>query len=366
MAKVSANRLATNTREGATMSTLFVPAGVELFDLKSKGPHRLIVVPYTVPAGAKNPNAKDGELYFERSYWAHRGLGANEDQTVICPKATFGKRCPICEAREMGKRDGTLDKEQVKALYPKHRTLINIYNLNDVDTGVQIWDISYFLFLQKLIEDAKNGDIDPETGESEDMFFADPEDGKELKVMFTEEVFGKSKFYKASSVRFKSHGGLKADLLEKANILDSLLVEKSYDEIYEMFHQMEPDDTDVVDEKPKATIGVKKTEKPKEELVDQDLPFTAFSKGDTAYHAKYGKCSVLKVTDDVITIMDSNDDPYKVSVDDLSVEPIAAAEPVVEDKPKAKADKPKAKAESKKETVPADEEKWDEDWDEDK
>ncbi|MFK5282859.1 hypothetical protein ACI3PL_25160, partial [Lacticaseibacillus paracasei] len=86
----------------------------------------------------------------------------------------------------------------------KHRTLINIYDLADADTGVQIWDVSYFLFLQKLIEEAKNGEVGPD-GESEDMYFADPEDGKELKVMFNEESFGGNKFWKTTSIRFKSH-----------------------------------------------------------------------------------------------------------------------------------------------------------------
>lgn len=362
MAKVSAFRLANNTREGSTMSTLFVPGGVELYDVKSKGPHQLIVVPYTVPQKAKNPNADDGSLYFERSYWAHRNLGPDGKQTVICPKATFGKRCPICEAREAGKANGSLDKDQIKALYPKHRNLINIYDLAEPEKGVQIWDVSYFLFLQKLIEEAANGEPDAE-GVSEDMYFADPVDGKILKIAFTEESFGGNKFWKTSSIRFKSHGGIKPEILEKAQALDSLLVEKTYEEIYAMFHQTELEDE--IEETPKTrSAGVKPT-KPVEDKVDDDMPFVGFSKGDTVYHAEYGMCTVLKVVDDVITVMDSEDDPHKVNASTLSNKPIESVkvEEVPAEKPKAKSDKSKPKAETK--TEEASDDDWDKDWKED-
>ena len=48
-------------------------------------------------------------------------------------------------------------------------------------------------------------------------------------------------------------------------------------------------------------------------------------KGSTVYHNVFGKCEVLKVQGNVITILDEADEPHKVQPIELSKEPTPAA-----------------------------------------
>src|SRR3954467_3986114 len=53
--------------------------------------------------------ASDGEIYYERSYYSHRGIGPNEEM-VVCPAMTFGEKCPVCEHRNEIRNDPKFKK----------------------------------------------------------------------------------------------------------------------------------------------------------------------------------------------------------------------------------------------------------------
>jgi pyruvate/2-oxoglutarate dehydrogenase complex dihydrolipoamide acyltransferase (E2) component len=216
------------------MTSLKLPEGVNLFSVKKGGVKRLEIVPYEVTSGA-NPDSQPGDLYFQRTFWTHRGVGANND-TYICPQRTAGQRCPICEERARLDKAGDTDPELLKDLLPKKRQLWNVYDHSDPDRGVQVWDISYWLFGKQLFARITHADE-----EDEYEWFADPDDGFTLKVGFTEKQFAGNTYTEAETIDFKLRAeGLDPDILDAANDLDGCLVVEDYDKLASVFFHTRP------------------------------------------------------------------------------------------------------------------------------
>jgi len=152
-----------------------------------------------------------------------------DNRWVICPRKTLlrqQKRCPICEwLAEQNVRRG--QDEAVDAVRPKERQLFNFVDLNDLDAGVQILDISHFFFGETLEEVL-------ETADAEDKFgkFADLPGGKNLKLGLKEDQFG----IKAKTLFLKDrHEELDLALLDETHVLDELFNILSYKELKEAF-----------------------------------------------------------------------------------------------------------------------------------
>ena len=81
------------------------------------------------------------------------GIGANKE-TFVC-LTTFGKKCPICEHRAKRVKDGDAEDDELKALKPSLRNLYVVVPLNskDYEKKPHIWDISQYLFQDKLNEE---------------------------------------------------------------------------------------------------------------------------------------------------------------------------------------------------------------------
>ena len=191
------------------------------------------ILPYVVGKG--NPYADPGSLHWERTYYAHRSIGGNQD-TIVCPRMTLRQPCPICEYRAELMRNGGEENEQlIRDLAPKQRQLFNIIDLRDPDRGVQIWDVSYHLFGRLLDARIRNSDEE----EGWDRFFH-LEDGFTLRVGFTEKTFGSFSYLEAESIDFKPRKQPYGDeILEKVVCLDDVFVHLSYDQIKDIFYQGE-------------------------------------------------------------------------------------------------------------------------------
>jgi len=217
---------------------LKLPAEVTLFKPKT-GTMLIDILPYTVGEG--NPNADPGQRYWTRIYYAHRGIGPNQE-TVICPRKTANKPCPICEHRlKLMKKGDDEDEEMIKDLAPKERQLVNLINLKEPDKGVQLWDVSTFLFGNALAAGLRNADEDDDW----DNFFH-LEGGSSLKVGFSEESFGGRSFAKAEVVYFKPRKeDYDEEILESVLCLDELVVAPKYDTLKKLFLEAaEPDEED--------------------------------------------------------------------------------------------------------------------------
>jgi hypothetical protein len=152
---------------------------------------------------------------------------------VICPAQTANQPCPICEYRKKLHRDPDADEKLIKSLAPKERQLFNVFDPNEPDKGVQIWDISYHLFGKCLDEHLKNAD--EEDGLD---FFYHPKRGKTLKLGVIEESYNGRAFYKVTSILFRDRKEpIDQELLTSTHCLDELLIVMPYEKLKAMFLQ---------------------------------------------------------------------------------------------------------------------------------
>ena len=245
----AAKKRAETHKTGFDNTAFEIPDDVKLFALKSDKAVRLDIIPYEVGEG--NPWADKGQLYYERTYWVHRGIGV--DQTsYVCPAKTCGDPCPICEHRAKLVKDPDADEDLIKDLALKERQLFNVINTKEKNKGVQIWEISFHLFGKRLDKEIQNSDEDDGYEK-----FAELEGGFTLKCGVDEKSFGGRSFYEVSSINFKPReDDYDEDILEQTTCLDDILIIKDYDELKEIFLQTtDDDDDDKKDKKSKKSKG---------------------------------------------------------------------------------------------------------------
>lgn len=331
--KVSAKETADKQSADFEMTSLRLPEGVYLFNVKQAGVKRLEIIPFE--AGAGNPDAEEGDLYFMRTFYTHRGIGPNQD-TYVCPAKTSGKRCPVCEHRQKLDKNPDADPELVKDLLPKKRQLWNVYDHAEPDRGVQVWDVSYHLFGKQLFALVRDADEDDEY-----EFFADPEDGLTLKVGFAEKSWAGHSYREAETIVFKPRkGALDDDILDAANPLDSLLIELDYDDLKAVLEGTAEggggDDDDDDDPPPAKGKGKSKSKPAPADDDDDDEP-TAESMGiEAGADVKVkgvGKATVLKISEDgkTVTVEDEDEEMHKVPV--AHVKPASKPKPAPEPEP---------------------------------
>jgi hypothetical protein len=249
------------TAEQGFSDMFALPQGIGMFSLKSTGTKRIDVIPYTVGKG--NPNAEEGAFYWERTFFAHRNVGVN-DEMVICPARTIKERCPICEYRAKLSKDPDADEENVKALAPSKRMLVNVVEPKKDANKLKVWHISHWYF-GKAVDIALAAAYEDHEDNMDN--FCDPEGGHYLKCV-AEQGY-EQRGYEVVRVDFipRKHD-LSDDILDQAVCLDEILVVKSYADLKEMFFATTDDDED--DEEPKAKKKSKKKAKKKKEEEEED------------------------------------------------------------------------------------------------
>ncbi len=234
--KLSARKWADKSDSGFVQTVLKLNSD-QMFNPKKAGTIRIEIVPYEVPEnpkGGPNPNAESGELWYERTFFTHRGIGV-DDNSYVCPLKTAGKPCPICEYRKelMRTKDG--DEDMIKSLAPKQRQLWNVFDHGEPDAGGRVWEISYHLFGKRL--KAEINDADEDEGLD---YFADPDEGMTLRVGMKEKSGGGFTFSEAETVGFKPRRKpLSDEILAGARPLDDLLIILPYDKLKSIFLQEE-------------------------------------------------------------------------------------------------------------------------------
>lgn len=223
---------------GFTRTAVRLPEGMKTFSLKKAGVARIDVLPYEVQEGANNPHADAGFLAYQRTYYAHRNVGPNEDM-YLCLRETWKEKCPICEQRFILKDDEDADTALIKNMVAKERQLWNVINLEADPDEVLLWDISYHLFgrcLRTFIQNADEGD-------NYDSFFH-LEDGLSLKLMVEEKSLGGGKpFLSVEGIEFKQRKRQYDDSwLDKVANLDSLLIKPDYETLRRTFLQLDADE----------------------------------------------------------------------------------------------------------------------------
>lgn len=236
--RVSAKKAAEKNSGGIDFTSISLPDGVGLFDMK-EGIRRVDILPYTVgtpgPSGP-NPEAGEGDVYFERTFYTHRDIGA-DGNTYVCLAKTAGKKCPVCESRASMLKNGA-DKDVADELLPKKRQLWNVYDREAPDKNVQVWDVSFHLFGKQLYKEINNADEDDDF-----EFFADPQEGSTLRLGIEEVNRGGYKFNSVETIGFKVRKTpLSDEVLEQANDLDGVLTVLSYKDLEAIYLQTVDDD----------------------------------------------------------------------------------------------------------------------------
>jgi hypothetical protein len=147
---------------------LDIPTGLSLWKPKKSGSHQIELVPFQC---TKNHlrfvddlrNQQVGGWWSERTFYYHRNVGVNS-ALHTCLAMTFGKPCPVCEHRaELRKSPHKEETEQAWELRPKDRQLWLVFDHDDPDRGLQLWDEApwnFFRHLTKYIEGAPKQDRD--------------------------------------------------------------------------------------------------------------------------------------------------------------------------------------------------------------
>lgn len=237
--KVSANAHEEKTK-GSQYGYLNLPKGMSIFVSPTSGKILIDILPYRITdknhpdKSEKNDLAREGDLWYKRPYKVHRNIGSSQD-SYVCP-TSIGKPCPICEYRAARKMDNA-DKEELRALNAAKRNLYFVVPLGikDFEEKPHIWDVSQFLFQDKLIEELEEN---PEAD-----IFPDPVNGKSLRIRFTEGSIGKNKFGEVSRIDFEDREqGYDKDVADDLPSLDELLIILPYAQLKAKFLEIEAEE----------------------------------------------------------------------------------------------------------------------------
>lgn len=216
---------------GFTSSFLKIPPGMSVYKPKV-GKAVLDIVPYVV--GGLNPNADEGLLYWELTFWVHKGIGPNQS-TFVCPARTLEEPCPVCEekARIMKSNPGDEEFEAAKQLNPKEWQLFQIRDRNNKEKGIQLLPLSFHRFGDK-IKDAIDAGSEADQWEH---FWHPGADGKLLNVNWAEDSAGGGhKYVRAKTVIFNDRPQPLPDwLIDKGVILDDILIILDYDKLSDLY-----------------------------------------------------------------------------------------------------------------------------------
>jgi hypothetical protein len=246
---VSAKKRMQEHTSGFERTTLKLPDGVNFWTPKDPGTYRIEIIPYKA---SNNPYAEEGDYAFERTYWMHRGIGP-ENNSYVCLAKELKKKCPVCEYRAKLAQDPNGDEDMIKALAPKQRQLFNVFDHKHPDKGVQVWEVSHFLFGKHLDNKIKNAD--PEDRERYEGF-ANEEDGLTLRITASQETTGSNTFLEFGDIEFKERKEeLDPEVFDQAVDLDACIKTLDYKELRKLLLQI--DDEDAEDDAPKKGKGKK-------------------------------------------------------------------------------------------------------------
>jgi len=233
--KGGVSRNAAKQARGSSYGHLNLPNGISVFKEDAKTRVSLDIMPYEITSKT-HPDRDDeyevavpGELWYKRPYWKHRGIGA-DNGSIVCP-ASDNKPCPICEYRKQLLQDGAdWNDDSVKALRASLRNLYVVIpkGHKDYAESPHIWDISQYLFQNKLNEEIQESE--------EHETFPDLEDGFTLRLRFSEESFGSNKYAETSRIDFiERKKAYDESILDEIPSLDDVLIVPSYKAVEALF-----------------------------------------------------------------------------------------------------------------------------------
>ena len=130
------------TRNAKNRTVTTIPEGMDQFKIEKPGTYCFDVIPFV--AKRKYPGYDPGMLVPFCIYHVHFDVGPNK-RAVLCPR-TVNKPCPICDEERKLKGNPNISKDELKLYWPKKRMMMFVVDVNDRETGVQLFDMPYHNF----------------------------------------------------------------------------------------------------------------------------------------------------------------------------------------------------------------------------
>jgi len=265
--RVNRDAVRQNAEKGSGGNSWFaLPEGVRDWSPKKAERMLLDILPYEVKTESHPDDIAQGELWYKLPFSVHHGLGGSST-SLVCPKS-INKRCPVCEERDrLTKEDPEKNEDAIKQLKPQRFVAYNIKDPEDAEK-IAVFVYSYGKFASCLQDELK----DPENDEHL-AFFDVTEDGRTLKVRFSEEEFMGKKFIAATKIDFRPREEMdEEEILGKVVCLEEALQVPTYEKLKALFFQESEEEAPKEDDEEEAPKAGKKParEEDEEEEAEED------------------------------------------------------------------------------------------------
>src|SRR6188768_2771816 len=108
------------------------------------------------------PPTWEGAKHYGLDVYVHYGVGPDRE-SYLCPLQHGDKPCPICEERDLARRENDPDEDYVKELEPKRRVLAYVVDRDNEKEGVQAWMMPWTVDkdITKVSVDRDSGEVLP-------------------------------------------------------------------------------------------------------------------------------------------------------------------------------------------------------------
>ena len=229
------------------------------------GEHMIDIIPFI--AGKHHPTIAEGKPAYVLDIWVHRNVGSDSG-AYVCPQKNYKQRCPICEYQRVMRKEGSYTDDEIKELNAKRRVMYNVLSYDsqeDIQKGVQIFEVSHFFMEKHLAELAKK----PKSGGF--IPFAHPELGKSISW----KINTKGQYGEWFGHKFVDREDeITDETLEEAQVLDELIHIPTTKELEKVvkaaFAEREEDEEEGDDEEEIEEDDDEEVEEDEEEDGDED------------------------------------------------------------------------------------------------
>lgn len=239
---------------------------VKFYRTNKYGRHKVIILPMWIKS-KNNPIVKSGDFNvgdpdYVFEYWSHKGMGPAHDKKVICLNKMYGKNCPICNQRNEWTEKGK--KKEADSIRPQQYAIYNVYDANDIESGIQVLDVSYSNFQKKMIREASDyNDGDP-------VIIGEPDDLKVIKFKSYEDNYLTAKFPNYESFAFEDcEDKIDPSIIDETISFDELLKIPTAEEVEKMLYGDDEDSNDK-EESPKVKGNKNTKPEPKDDEEDEE------------------------------------------------------------------------------------------------
>lgn len=327
--KSTARRRAEGHATGFSTTLLKLPEGLSFFEAK-KGIKTVDIIPFIVGKG--NPWADEGELHYERTFWMYRNIGI-EEKNYVCSSKTFKKKDFIREWIQKESKNPNVDTKLLKALAPKERQLFLVYDNDEKEKGLQLWEYSYHNFGSLLDERTKTSS--EQLGW--DLFYFPDDDGMTLRLTIGEAKANFGSYDKVLAIDFMQRTEpLPKEIVNHGYCLDDLLVEIPYEELKSIFLMGDSPEPEKSGTEPDEGPEDKEPEEDEKKSDPVAADFGLAVQDDVMYKGE--KHTIYNISGDgtSLTLMDENDDPVKAISPDKVTKIEEKAKESQKDEPKGK------------------------------